>query len=212
MIRPGPNHLLAAGIDPGATTAIVWVDVPLTLGLTRILVHMDEARITAYVIVHAAATGSRTIAERKARLYDRVRSEFANRPAQIVALEEPFDTGAGVWENRTRRVAGRAQRTTNFLLGEHYGLALGAARAACPDARLVSYPVNDYGRGRSRRPGWMQAGASRPQSRDRTLENLRLVARAWGAPAALLDSEDALMALGVVRYHLEHHTATNAAA
>lgn len=192
-----PPMLRCVGIDPGGTSGLACVDVPY--GARR----PDLARLVwiGHAVVRASASKLLSPAEQRAALGARVAYQLDNvwRP-NVVVLEEPADARVG-WENSTRRVSrtGGAGGATLFGLGAHFGLALAAATQWGHERRVYSYPVNNY-RGR---PGWMQAGAARPQSREATMARLRLVARAAGCTESL--TEDVLMALGVVYYHLAHH-------
>lgn len=217
--------LRVIGVDPGGTTGLVCVDVPAlkrdAAGLP-VWATFEMARYVAHATVRASASLKLSDAEQRASLGTRIKAVLdgwcgaLDRVGQpvVIALEEPLDVAAGVWENRTRDVRGH-QRDTMFLLGAHYGLALGAAWAAtqplgagdgsagspCPDAGVMSYPVNNY----HGRPGWMQGGSARVQSRAAVLNVLRHFAKHIGAPVGATGedlSEDVLCALGVARFHL----------
>ncbi|MHB1065707.1 MAG: RuvC family protein [Georgenia sp.] len=192
-VAPGPT-VRVVGIDPGASTGLVCVEV--LVGARG--PDMERARWVGHAVVHPSASKRLTEPERKAALAERIVAQLREWAPGVVVLEEPVDATAA-WASGGRRVGAGRSGFTSFGLGSHYGLAVMAARIAAPDARLHAYPVNNH-RGR---PGWMQGGASRPQSRERTMERLRPMA--WAMGCADEPGEDVLMSFGVLTYHLTFH-------
>lgn len=190
------------GIDPGASTGLACLDVPM--GRRR--PDLEHARWVGHAVVRPSRSTKRSPAEQRAELGTRVGAQLLAWGPAMVVLEEPIDASAG-WENATRAVgkATHQARHTLFALGAHFGLALAAA-ARVSVGPIASYPVNNY----HGRPGWMQAGGRRPQRRDDVLRALRYRARSFGCVDEL--SEDVLMALGVLCYHLTHHSEASDAA
>lgn len=192
------------GIDPGSTTALVCLDVPMG----RLRPDLSRGRWVGHAVVHPSASKRMTEPERKASLAERVAGVLREWKPDVVVLEEPVDAMPKFGAVNSRGISGHG-RGTLFSLGAHYGLAVMGARIACPDARLYAYPVNNHGKGAARRPGWMQGGASRPQKRDDTMERMRSLALSLRCPDHPRElSEDVLMALGVAAYHLTHHEET----
>jgi hypothetical protein len=190
----------AVGVDPGARTGLVCVELtPDLLGALDIT-RPSSARLVGAVRISASASTKLTAAEQDATLYRRVLAQLdVWRPA-IVALEEPLDATRG-WQNAGRR-AGRAENTgTTFALGRAYGLALAAASCSTATS-IASYPFTTSRK--LARYGWMQGRAPLPTARALTLARMRALAmQIGGREASLAMTEDELMALGVLSFHVE---------
>lgn len=186
----------AVGIDPGASTGVVCVD----------LVRADTivgARFVAAVTCRASASKDLTDAEQDASLGVSIRRTLdllhgATTPIAFVVLEEPAD-GMGKWSTQGRKTG----RGTAFGLGRAYGLALAAAAALDGNVGLHAYPVTTTAQGRAAgRLGWMQGRQPRPTPREDTLATMRHLARALGCATHASLTDDQLMALGVLQYHV----------
>lgn len=187
------------GIDPGAHTGLVCVDVPIAnLDLTR-------GRWIGASTLTASVSRKLTDAEQDATLWLRIFDQLvAWAPVALVVLEEPSDV-SGAWVGKGRRNGRGAGTGTAFALGRAYGLALAAAKSALHvDARIVSYPVTTR---RGKALGWMQGRNRTITPREQTMFNMAALARTLGATheqlctAAGAQREDVLMALGVLRFH-----------
>lgn len=177
----------AVGIDPGARTALVCVT--LDSGLVR--------WVGSEVVVPSNRKDC-SVAENKSMLFQRALKALDWWAPSIIVIEEPLDA-MGTWSLSNRRGRGQS-RSTSFLLGEHYGLCLAAAKAMYlrGEKRIYSYPCTNY----KGRRGWMASPrhGGFAISREQTLQNMRLYARSIGCTTGL--SEDELMALGVLNFHL----------
>jgi hypothetical protein len=201
-----------AGIDPGSKTGVVILELPTSVRDLSRAVWVHSASISGM-----AETLSRTRAEGHALLFSRVRELLADHDVRDVALECPVDALPS-WGAATGR---KSNPATLFSLGANYGLCLAAAHAAGA-SKIMSYRVKPT---RERPAGWMpmvrepsrrnpNVMVTHVQSRDITLEQLRqLCFLHWPADvyqdgvriacAARDIGEDELMALGVLRYHLQ---------
>lgn len=207
--------LRVAGIDPGAHTALVCVDVPWRVPAPGGVPVVDtNPRNWAWLgarEVRVSAAKSRTDAERDATLFVRAHEQLSAWRPDVVVLEEPADA-IGKWVGAAGRQgsAARGGTRTAFALGRAYGLALAAARLAVGAGRVVSYPVTTTKRGRARGIlGWMQGTQGKPTPRKVTLDTVYALLRddlAVDPRVLLLPSgehrEDVLCAFGVLCYHL----------
>lgn len=221
-----PRIYRFAGIDPGAYTGLVALSVRAHAGkpLTRVIsADADSVRWIGAARVHAGAQQHYTDAENEARTYyTRVRAQLLAWRVTHVALEEP-------WDNVPVRLQ---EQGTAFTLGARYGLALAAAHSI--GARCMSYPVTSAPakvftsdkrstRTRPARVGWMPQvrGGKRNHllmTQDRTItlrqqDDASRVLRLRPDDGMLQYtnmrdmptlSEDELMALGVLSFHLTH--------
>lgn len=156
--------------------------------------------------VSPSQSSKKSHAENKATLFHRVQFRLSQWQPALIVIEEPVDVNRSY--GKARGVTGQA-RGTLFTQGEHYGLVLAAAVGIDIDdekpvvPRVYAYPTNNH----NKRPGWMMRGG-RVAPRHETLERIRLVAKAIGAPEDVLDDEDVMMALGVLLYHLSERRET----
>lgn len=188
------------GVDPGANTGLVCVDVvklPRLIGNQLGISWVGNARI------HPGQRAEDTHAENDGRVYSSTCVQLGSwqgstggvsLPPLIAVLEEPY-TQTGSWKGAATE--GR-QTGTLFSLGKYYGLALAACTHMCD--RVFSHPPTNDRRGQ--RTGWMQ-GSGRIQKRELTLLALRGLATQCLCPNAAALSEDEVMAFGVLKFHLD---------
>lgn len=185
--------MIVAGVDPGADTGLVVLDVPGR--------HLRDGRWVASTILCSTRAKGLTYAGRDANLFDRLAAFFGLWQPDLVVMEEPVDAML-TWRGHRQQ-----QRGTSFRLGAYYALALTAAHMARPSAVLASYPVTTTTR--PPRKGWMQG-----KPRVHVLGNTAALARELDAPPDVLEmrfnaaegghihaQEHVLMALGVIAHH-----------
>lgn len=193
-----------AGIDPGSNTGLVILELPpASRDLTKARWVRSES------ISGLAASQTRTKAEGHAELFHRLSEWLRNECVEQVAMECPIDA-TPVWGRATGRTKG-AGRSTLFGSGANYGLCLAACAAA--RCRVTSYRVQTT----KKHEGWMPMARSghlvHVQKRNITLYQLRTALRSVNGflpikngvvdtNADITQSEDELMAFGVLRYHL----------
>jgi len=200
------GYVRAVGLDPGASTGIVCLDLVPTLRLL-------DARWVGYDLVRPSAMA--IPAERDADFSERIQASLEHFRPQLLVLEEPVDAAVG-WGGRGKI---KQRRGTAFRLGCAYGLAVRAGRLA--GAQLVSYCVGDRkgtkgGRATKEAParlGWLAGRKS-----DTALGEAIALARYLNAPPDFLaltggqqpayKYHDCLMALGVLAFHCARHRPT----
>ena len=189
---------LVVGIDPAAHTGIVLVHVPPDLAVERCrLLASDRLTFSVSKFLSPAGRDITLLQRVNAWLSDHL-GVAAMTDEWHVAIEEPIGwTPAWNKGDKTQRMTGGA-----FRLGVAYGLVLGGVMAMAP-SRVAAYPPTNF----HGRKGWMGGG-----KRDRILNSCaqlwRDAAQRTTLPPEQADwrsdapSEDELMALGVVWYHL----------
>jgi hypothetical protein len=187
------------GVDPGANTGLVCVDVEK---VERRIGSAGNVRWVHSARIHPGQRQDDTHAENDARVFSRMAVELERLVGVagalgvkcIAVLEEPY-TQTGSWKGAATE--GR-QTGTLFSLGKYYGLALAACTIHC--GRVYSHPPTNDRRGQ--RTGWMQ-GSGRIQKRELTLLALRGLAKQCGCTDPMGLSEDEVMAFGVLKFHLD---------
>jgi hypothetical protein len=196
------------GIDPGATTGLVAIDMP-DGSLYRIV----DARLVGFAVVSAGTSTTDSRANVKARLFHRIRAQLDAWNADVVVIEEPWDALPSWTGKKGIRQEGRG---TAFAIGAAYGLALAAASDLPWDTVIASYPVTSAA-AKARRPervGWMQRRQPRCPEHDRTAREQALQLRDLKTRPAngLLptradleheENDNVYMALGVLSFHLD---------
>lgn len=184
----------AVGIDTGGRTAIVFVEAK----------HRDPKswKWGETKIVAPASRKNSSIAENKGDLFVNAEEAFQWWDLDHIVLEEPLNAAAHWGKQAGGRRSGRGEaRGSAFGVGQHYGLVLAAAvhyqMAVRQPVKVSSYPPTTH----KGRLGWMDGGRGIPP-RGLTLERMRLLGLSIGMDAKWLEDEDALMALGVLNYHL----------
>jgi hypothetical protein len=187
------------GIDPGANTGLVCVDV---YDVARRIGSVPVVRWHGTARIHPGSRKDDTRAENDGRIFSRICAQLDEWQKHIpggsedmrAVLEEPY-TQTGSWKGA--KTEGR-QTGTLFSLGKYYGLALAACTFKC--VRVYSHPpTNDR---RQSRTGWMQ-GSGRIQKRELTLLALRGLIKQAGCQDPNALSEDEVMAFGVLKFHLD---------
>lgn len=175
--------MIVVGVDPGAETGLVALDVPPSR-------QVADSLWLGHAVFRSTEKQGLSHPERDANLYDRLVEWFRHWQADVVVFEEPVDA-ATIWRGHRFQ-----QRGTAFRLGAFYGLVVAAARQGSPSyVRLASYPVTNH----NGRPGWM-----RGKKHDTILSNMQAVAQLIRPD--LDPAEHVLMALGVVTHHLSQVT------
>lgn len=200
---PPESHLRIAGIDPGAKTGVVILELP-----NRVR-DLDRAHwLGSFSLSGSAQSGTRTKAEAAAVLFTEVLDVLSQHNVEEIAIECPIDALPSWGRNTRMKGAPQLNRATLFGSGAHYGLVLGACRA-CPTVRkITSYHVTTT----TKHEGWMpmvtNGRLKHAQKRDVTMQQLRdeLLRLFGGQGSRSADdvplSEDELMAFGVLRYHV----------
>lgn len=183
--------MIVLGCDPGATTALVWINAP------RYPDHFGATWIDSAVIHRPGPTkAAASSVERDLRFAAALEAAVLDHPMPgVVVAEEPVDFGV-TWDGGQGQ-EGEQTRGTSMRLGVAYGLLLAAFTVL--DLRRISvysYPTTNYGK----RRGWMQISGGKVEKREITLAKIRLYAKAMNAPGELTAHE--CMALGVAYAHL----------
>lgn len=193
------------GLDPGATTGLVALEVPESLQLLT-------ARWIQHREVRPSSSAGFLAAGRDVDFHRRLLQALTELRPHVLVLEEPFDAQV------TWRGYGKQQRGTAFRVGAAYGLAIAAAAHVGPPLPAVySYPVRDQ-KGIKEAParkGWMSGIAG--GNRDKAIGGVVALARHLSAPTSLFEvngkgeyrHQDCLMALGVLAFHCGQHRPTS---
>lgn len=177
------------GLDPGASTGAVLVELPDNWQLLSGKVVRTKT-ITPPTSVKSGAEKDRGFHERCVELVT------LWRPS-IVVMEDPSD-GAAYWGGN-----GPKKRGTDYRLGVYKGLLFSALLPL--NIPIIEYRVKGdsakrrQSRGAQADIGWMAEHGK--ASSDKILRDLRLVLDQMGVPPHIVWSEHCLMAFGVLYHH-----------
>lgn len=176
---------LILGVDPGASTGLVLVDLPR-------FPLLDGGRIVKHTVVRRPGKSKKnpTEAARDVAFFWLLEGSVYDWPdAAVTVIERPADqTGFGKLQ----------ARGTAFALGSAYAIVLCAL--TYPETEIVSYPVLDF----HGEPGWMQGRGASARRREQTLAYVQqmLASQTLKATDLLVDwTEHELMALCLIAFH-----------
>lgn len=156
------------------------------------------AEMTLARVVAPARSGLLSSCERDLDFANRIYHAVCEIQPDVIVIEEPVDA-ADHWDAQGQG-ARRQRRGTAFRLGVAYACALFAAKRwahSQDDVKLYAYPVGNF----NGRPGWMQNGRVKHKRED-VLRDAGYLARAIGHVQGEF-SEHVLMALGLLRFHVQ---------
>lgn len=207
--------MICAGIDPASKTGMVALAVDADQPMNRL-----HWRWIDCATVAKAHSEKRSAAMNRLALYHRGKAQLETWNARLAVIERPADMGGFVAVRGGQKQRGQTTGTA-FAIGESYGmLAAAAMEAGC---MVHDYPVTsrraDPSRDKAERIGWMPMVRTKNfthvQQRAQTLDQLHdlsveLRERPFNGVLASdrtvrLD-ENVLMALGVLRFHLNRQT------